>query len=410
MNDQTDSQLLRCYAESRSEEAFAFLVTRHVDLVYSAAIRMVRDPHLAEDVTQNVFIALAKTAHQLTDRAVLSGWLHRTAQNIAAQTVRTIERRRAREEKAVVMNESRATESDPSWDKIAPQLDAALGQLNEPDRDVLLLRYFERKSAREMAETLGISEEAAQKRVNRAVDRLREIFAKQGLTVGFGGLTALISVNAVQAAPAGLTTAISAAVAGTAISTTITVPKIIAMTTTQKTFIAAVIAAAVGFGIYQASKSWRPQGEVKTLAAQKEAQSQHKVSDPVTSSSTGIPTKTHPGRASRAKAAAQVDQSDTQPEEVKPHEAEGRPLEIIVQNGTGDPLEGAEVRVSINSGNTTLTNFNRTVTTTSEGIATVRRPTEKFDQLDLLISKDEYESRSMVWDVGAGDNIPASYR
>src|SRR4030095_330024 len=124
MIGQTDPQLLRAYAASRSEAAFAELVRRHVDFVYSAALRMVCDPHLAEDVTQGTCVALAKSASQLADRPVLSGWLHRTAQNIAAQTVRTIERRRAREQEAVAMNQLLSAEPDVTWEQIAPQLDA----------------------------------------------------------------------------------------------------------------------------------------------------------------------------------------------------------------------------------------------------------------------------------------------
>src|ERR1041384_3075407 len=211
MSDQTDLQLLRAYAESRSEASFAELVRRHVDFVYSAALRMVCDSHLAEDVTQSVFVALAKSAAQLTDRPVLSGWLHRTAQNIAAQTVRTDVRRRRREQEAAAMNELLSNEPDIAWQDIAPHLDAALGELCESDRDALLLRYFERKSAREMAQTLGISDEAAQKRVSRAVDRLREVFAKRGVTVGTSGLAVVISTNAVQAAPVVLAKSITAA-------------------------------------------------------------------------------------------------------------------------------------------------------------------------------------------------------
>ena len=216
MNDRTDSQLLHAYTEHRSEPAFAELVRRHVDFVYSAARRMVRDSHLAEDVTQGVFVALAKNPGPLAERPVLTGWLHRTAQNIAAQTVRTEVRRRAREQEAAAMNELLAHESDAAWEDIAPHLDAALGELSEADRDALLLRYFERKSAQEMAQTLGVSEEAAQKRVSRAVERLREFFVKRGIAVGASGLVAVISANAVQAAPAGLSTAIvGAAFAGT---------------------------------------------------------------------------------------------------------------------------------------------------------------------------------------------------
>ncbi|MFM2082883.1 MAG: hypothetical protein RL380_1574, partial [Verrucomicrobiota bacterium] len=185
MNDQTDTQLLAAYAAQRSEPAFAELVRRHVDLVHSAAQRMVGgDAHLAQDVTQGVFLALAKNAAQLADRAVLAGWLHRTAQNLAAQTVRTDVRRRAREQEAAAMNETSANDSEPSWQAIAPHLDTAIGELPDADREAVLLRYFARQSAREMAQTLGTSEDAAQKRTARALERLREIFSKRGVTIG----------------------------------------------------------------------------------------------------------------------------------------------------------------------------------------------------------------------------------
>src|SRR5882724_2904455 len=127
MNSLTDQQLLLEYTGHRSEPAFAELVRRHVDFVYSAALRMVCDSHLAEDVTQCAFFALAKNAAQLTDRLVLSAWLHRTAHNIAAQTVRSDLRRRAREREAAAMNELH--EPDAVWEHIAPHLDNALGEL-----------------------------------------------------------------------------------------------------------------------------------------------------------------------------------------------------------------------------------------------------------------------------------------
>jgi RNA polymerase sigma factor (sigma-70 family) len=272
MNSLTDQQLLRDYAGSRSEPAFAELVRRHVDFVYSAALRMVRDVHLAEDVTQKAFVALAQNARQLADRTVLSGWLHRTAQNLAANTVRSDMRRRAREQEAVAMNELLAADPDALWEHIAPHLDAALDELSEPDRDALLLRYFERKSAREMAQTLGTTEDAAQKRVSRAVERLREFFTKRGVTVGASGLVVVISANAVQAVPVGLAVTISsaAALAGTAISTStiITATKTIAMTTLQKTLITATITAAVGTGIYEAHQASTLRSQNQTLQQQ----------------------------------------------------------------------------------------------------------------------------------------------
>ena len=247
MNSLTDQQLLGDYTERQSEPAFAELVRRHVDFVYSAAVRMVCDAQLAEDVTQGAFLALAQNAHRLSDCPAISGWLHRTAQNLAAKTVRTDVRRRAREQESAAMSELPSAETDATWKEIAPHLDAALGELSDADRDALMLRYFERKSANEMAQRLGVSAEAAQKRVNRAVDRLRELFAKRGIAVGASGLIALVSANAVQAAPAALAGSISvaAALAGTAVqtSTAIVATKTIAMSTIQKTLVAAIIAA-----------------------------------------------------------------------------------------------------------------------------------------------------------------------
>lgn len=256
MNDQTDSQLLRAYAEKGSEPAFSELVRRRMDLVYSAALRMVCDSHLAQDVTQGVFVALAKNAGHLADHPVLSGWLHRTTQNIAAQTVRTDVRRRNREQEASAMKELLSAGTDAAWEDIAPHLDSALSDLNEPDRDAVMLRYFEHKSAREMGQLLGISDEAAQKRVNRAVDRLRDSFAERGVTVGVGGLVVLISTHAVQAAPAGLAiTVTSAALSGTTAVAATTVIQTVTMTTLQKIAITTALTAAIGAFIYEARQA-----------------------------------------------------------------------------------------------------------------------------------------------------------
>jgi RNA polymerase sigma factor (sigma-70 family) len=167
MNDQ---ELLREYAQNGSEDAFAALVRKHIDLVHTAAKRMVVDPHLAQDVTQSVFLALAKSAPKLHGCAVLSGWLHRTTRNLAAMTVRGDVRRRVRENEVAFMNQDLETKAE--WEDIAPQLDEALEQLSSIDRDALLLRYFQRQTAREIGQLLGISEEAAQKRLVRSLDQL----------------------------------------------------------------------------------------------------------------------------------------------------------------------------------------------------------------------------------------------
>jgi len=242
VTDQTDSLLLKAYVERRLEAAFNELVHRHVDLVYSAAIRMVRDPQLAEDVTQGAFIALARQASELVERPTLAGWLHRTAQNIGAQTVRTIERRRAREQEAFAMSQQISTLPDVWWEQIEPHLDAALGELIDADRDAVVLRYFHKKSTAEIATILGVSDDAAQKRVSRAVEKLRSVFAKNKITIGAGSLGILISANAVQAAPAGLAAQILVATSGLTATAGITM--------IQKMFIAGFAAVVVGGGIY----------------------------------------------------------------------------------------------------------------------------------------------------------------
>ncbi|HLH55235.1 MAG TPA: sigma-70 family RNA polymerase sigma factor [Verrucomicrobiae bacterium] len=256
MTDLTDTLLLKAYVERRHETAFNELVHRHLDLVYSAAIRMVRDSHLAEDVTQGAFIALARQASELVERPTLAGWLHRTAQNIAAQTVRTIERRRAREQEAFAMSEPSSTSPDAWWEQIESHLDSALGQLNDADRDAVVLRYFHKKSSAEIAAILGVSDDAAQKRVSRAVEKLREVFAKNKITIGAGSLGIVISANAVQAAPAGLAAKILAATAGLTVTA--------GMTMIQKAFIAGFAAVAIVGGIY----SFHLQNQIAVLQEQ----------------------------------------------------------------------------------------------------------------------------------------------
>ena len=220
VNTTSDQQLLLSYARQRDEGAFAELVRRHVDLVYSAARRLAIDPHLAEDVTQSVFTVLARQASEVARRldggAPLSGWLHVTTRNQAAVTVRTEERRRAREQEAVAMLEPPVLESTANWEQIAPQLDQALAQLSDTDRDALLLRFFERRTAKEIGDRFGVGEEAAQKRVARALERLRSVFVARGLAVPSTTLAGVLIANAVQTAPIALAGTIAA---GTATAT-----------------------------------------------------------------------------------------------------------------------------------------------------------------------------------------------
>jgi len=218
VNDMNDQELLHDYVQNGSEAAFAALVRRHIDMVYSAALRMVVDPHLAEDVTQAVFLAVAKAAPKIEHCLVLSGWLHRTTRNLAVMTVRSEVRRRVRENEAAIMNED-SSETKAIWEHLAPQLDDALAQLPAMDRDALLLRYFERKTAREIGQRLGLSEDATQKRLVRALDQLRRTFQRRGATVTAAALAGALSLEAVQSAPAALAASVTATSLATLAST-----------------------------------------------------------------------------------------------------------------------------------------------------------------------------------------------
>lgn len=174
MKQSSDEQLLLEYAQGGSEPAFSELTQRYVDFVYSAALRIVRDGASAEDVSQRVFLAMARNSQELSKGARLLSWLHQTTHHMAVNVVRSEVRRRVREQEAAAMNDFISTANDSDWEGLASHVDDALLELSEGDRDAVLRRYFQRQPAREMALVLGISDVAAQKRVNRAVDRLRD--------------------------------------------------------------------------------------------------------------------------------------------------------------------------------------------------------------------------------------------
>ena len=177
--------MLAQYARDNSEAAFATLVTRHVNLVYSTALRNAGNPHAAEEITQAVFIILAGKARSLSPRTVLSGWLYQTARLTAANFLRAEIRRQHREQEAYM--QSLLNEPEPNvWPQIAPLLDAAMAGLGEKDRNAVVLRFFENKSLGEVGRALGASEDAAKMRVNRALEKLRKFFSKRGVTLSGG--------------------------------------------------------------------------------------------------------------------------------------------------------------------------------------------------------------------------------
>ncbi|HUR45541.1 MAG TPA: sigma-70 family RNA polymerase sigma factor, partial [Candidatus Saccharimonadales bacterium] len=208
-----DFQLLRDYAENRSEQAFAELVKRHVNFVYSTALRVVGERSLAEDVTQMVFIRLARKAGSLRKAVILSGWLYRTTQFVG-QTVRRSEaRRRNREALAMQLSEFNRN-TDSVWKDISPLLEEAMAHLRQTDQDAVLLRFFAEKSLREVGQALGVSDDSAQKRVNRALERMRDFFARRGVGMPTALLGLTLAAHTVQAAPAHLASFVVTSVAG----------------------------------------------------------------------------------------------------------------------------------------------------------------------------------------------------
>ncbi len=205
-----DQELLRQYVDRQSEKAFADLVTRHIDMVYSAALRTVRDTGLAKDVTQSVFIRLAQKAPVIRSGHALPGWLYRVACGQAANAVRDERTRHEREMEAMTM---KSTEGDTgaAWKAILPHLDDAMSKLKATEQNAIVLRFFEGRSWREVGAALALNEDTAQKRVSRALDKLRIHFTRHGIALSAVAIASVISANAAQAAPAGLASTVATA-------------------------------------------------------------------------------------------------------------------------------------------------------------------------------------------------------
>ncbi len=207
----SDLELLRQYGRHRDEAAFAILVDRHLHLVYSAVRRQVRSPELAEDVAQAVFVELSRRALDLPAETHLPGWLYVVARRRAVDALRQ-EVRRAKREFAAIETATMTTPAT-NWTALEPVLDEAISALAERDRQAVLMRFFENKSFREIGAALAMSDDNAQKRLSRALERLRGTLARRGIATTAAALAASMSANAVGAAPLALKAKISSAVA-----------------------------------------------------------------------------------------------------------------------------------------------------------------------------------------------------
>ena len=281
MREKPDDQLLRAYAERGCELSFNEIVARYADLIYSAAARQVDTPDLAKDVTQEVFADLARKAPSVSSKLgpdfTLVGWLYRSARFESLNLRREEYRRQLREKEAMEhLDQTQDTALD--WQRIRPLLDDAMDQLSDADRDALLMRYFRNQDLRTIGQTLGVSDDAAQKRVARALDKLRSGLSDRGITTTATALGVVLSASAVSAAPSGLAAAISTAIVGTITpaAATLATTKTIIMTTVQKYAIGAAAALVLGGGIYQAIDSAHLRNEAESIR-QSQASLAHQV-------------------------------------------------------------------------------------------------------------------------------------
>lgn len=251
-------QLLADYAENGSETAFRELVSNYVDLVYSAAVRLVNnDSHLAEDVTQTVFADLAKMAQKVSRDAMLGGWLHRHTVFVASKIMRGERRRQVRERQAVEMNELE-DHSAANLAQVAPILDEAINELGAEDRAAIMLRFFEQQDFRSVGEALGNNEDAARKRVDRALEKLESLLKRRGIALSATALAATLGTSAVSAAPVGLAVSISSAALASAAAgggTTLTILKIMSMTKMKVAVVGVIVAAGVAIPLAMQHKT-----------------------------------------------------------------------------------------------------------------------------------------------------------
>ncbi len=253
-----NQKLLADFVKTGSEPAFRELLTRYINLVYSAAVRLVGgDTHLAQDVAQTVFADLARMARTLPKDLMIGGWLHHHTILVGATIMRSERRRHSRERQAVEMNAVQ-DHSDANLARIAPILDEAIDRLRAKDRKAILLRFFEQLDFRSVGETLGSSEEAARKRVARALEKLHSFLERRGVALSATALGTALAAEAVTAAPAGL----AATIAGTALvhaavggGTTLTLLKLMSMTKLKLGIMSAVAVAAVAVPVLVQNQS-----------------------------------------------------------------------------------------------------------------------------------------------------------
>lgn len=381
-----DTELLRRYAADGSESAFSELVRRHIDLVYSAALRMVDgDAALAEDVTQAVFTDLARKAPRLLRHTSLVGWLYTSTRYLARNARRTEQRRRWREQKAYQMNELlHSDEPSLDWHQLRPVLDDAMHALNDRDREAVLLRYFERRPLAEVGDRLGVSESAARMRVDRALDKLRLALAKRGVTSTSSALALALSKQAVGAAPAAFAIGVSnAAIAAAASGGFATNLINLMLTIKMKLF-----AGALGAGVLATALLWPDFGRDNSLQ-----------------------TPTPPAQVAGETAPAGIQHqpeilpaSSSKPMATEPIPANTLRLTVL-DSSSGNPVPRTEIRLRCWHGSAFT---KQDLATTPAGVCDVPL-LPQTTTLELTLHKDGFADTRLHWRPDRGEVIPQAY-
>ena len=384
------NDLLRRYVCDRSEAAFAELVRQHIDLVYSAALRQVGgDTAAAEDVTQLVFTDLARKAPGLTRHTSLTGWLYTSTRYRAAHARRAEQRRRNHEREAHEMNQLlQSTDPDPRWQELRPLLDDAMHDLSATDREAVLLRYFERLPLAEIGARLGLKENAARMKVDRAIDRLRAALAKRGVTSTITALAGLLNARAMGTAPAGLAARASSSATAAAAATGGLTWALLKLAGLMKGNALLATGAAVLVAGFIVVPKWLPTATTATAPAS--AASTREKTAALTPSSPGQALAAYPARV----AAARTTDSIT--------------LRIIADD-TEKPVAGAAIEYSVAERGGRRSPLSTPLTATEEGVCVVPVSRATVGLLAIQSRTDGFVETSAVWSPDRGESIPQQY-
>jgi len=376
-----DWELLGRYARQQDEAAFAELVARYLNLVYSAALRQTGDPEAARDVTQEVFTSLARKARKLDRAVILSGWLHQATRFAVQRVQRGARRRQQREQEAAML---KPNEEPDRWAEIAPLLDEVVNDLEADDRSAVLLRFFERQPLAEVGRTLGITEEAARKRVSRAVDKLRELCERRGIATTSAGLAAALLAHTSSAAPAALATAIASAATSAA-------PGLLAWFTLPKLatgFVATAVAAYVIFS---------PQ-EIQETAMDPLDQAGVTAVDYTELPTVAATAATTPGIGLENSTASDAREGNG--------EISADLVLELRSKATGEPVTGVEIEYRV-SGIGRYFDW-QTLYTDAKGVSGVMLP-EKPIRITLITKKDGFADTKLEWVPEQGEVVPSKY-